>query len=443
MLPGWASGFYGYRDCHIDLASMAAYAGARLITAEATGLDVQSRHILIGNSASSGCDTASGEASTQQRQEQQQPFEESSQERVPYDVLSIDIGITPGSSGVPGAATLATPVKPIDSFVQRYEALLERFRQAAAAAAAAAESAAGKADAGPLLRVAVVGGGAGGVELAAAVRYRLDAERRKGGWRQEAVGDVEVSLVCRGGLLAGHPPHVRRLVRRLLAERRVAVLEGDAVARVEPTELMLAGGARVPYDECLWCTAAAPAAWLRDTGLPTDRDGFISITETMQCEGGPAEVFAAGDVASSARHPRPKAGVYAVRQGPPLAANVMALLQGRPLQPFVPQRTALALISMGDRFCVASRTGGQAGTAAGSHGKGAEGDGPEWPLGWLLNGGGGRAAWSGPLLWAWKDRIDRAFMRKYGEDLMAGNAELQGPSEGLRAAGGSDRTHAD
>ena len=56
--------------------------------------------------------------------------------------------------------------------------------------------------------------------------------------------------------------------------------------------------------------------------LCADDKGFVAISATLQCSGGPANVFAVGDVASSAAHPRPKAGVFAVRQGPPLTANL-------------------------------------------------------------------------------------------------------------------------
>ena len=80
-----------------------------------------------------------------------------------------------------------------------------------------------------------------------------------------------------------------------------------------------------------------------------DASGFLAINEFLQSAGGPPEVFAAGDVAASKPYPRPKAGVYAVRQGPPLAANLRASLLGQPLRPFVPQATALALISTGNR----------------------------------------------------------------------------------------------
>ena len=86
--------------------------------------------------------------------------------------------------------------------------------------------------------------------------------------------------------------------------------------------------------------------------------------------------------------PYPKSGVYAVRQGPVLAANLLAYAAGRALERYVPQPRSLALISAGDRYAVASR---------------------------------GIFAAQGRWVWRWKDRIDRAFMAKY-------------TPEGLRAA---------
>ncbi|KAG2447947.1 hypothetical protein HYH02_006978 [Chlamydomonas schloesseri] len=555
MLPGWAAGFYTFRQVHIDLQRLAAYAGARLVLGEAVGVDVQDRRVLLAPPPPGAGDggapahPSSGQqhhlhrqAVQQQAQAQAQVHRQhpnhcnnssSSSSSSRYDVLSINTGITPGAGGVPGAQDHTTPVKPIDGFVRRFEGLLQRYRDAAAKASILdqqeegeqeQESSSQKVGTGgggggggggqrkddprrrrrPVMRVVVVGGGAGGVELAAAVRYRLEEERRRGGW-PVACAAAHVSLVCRGGLLPGHPPHVRRLVGRLLASEEeeegrlglglglglgVEVRQRAEVTRVSPGRLHLRpsgpgqgeeqGAEVLLADEVLWCTQAAPPEWLAASGLPTDGRGFLALNECLQADGGPPEVFGAGDVASVSRHPRPKAGVFAVRQGPPLARNLAAQLSGRPLEPFTPQSTALALITLGGRFCIASRTAGDGGgrdpqaarsvAAAGAgakHSRGTGGaavgstvgptpqaaqnhpgagagaggrsggggggghgdveedaadDGPEWPLGWLLNGCGGLAVrLTGPLLWRWKDGIDRAFMRRYGEGLPPGD----------------------
>lgn len=48
MLPGFVSGFYSFDDCHIDLARLSTWAGARLVHAEATGIDIKVR-ILVAS----------------------------------------------------------------------------------------------------------------------------------------------------------------------------------------------------------------------------------------------------------------------------------------------------------------------------------------------------------------------------------------------------------
>lgn len=169
MLPGYVAGKYSYDDCHIDVARLAAFAGARLVVAEAVGLDLQRRRVLLGNS---GGGDGSGAVA---------------RPPIAYDVLSIDIGIAPGAAGVPGALEHATPVKPIERFVARFEALLARGRRrqrqqqrdegsSVGSGGSSVGGGAGGGAPGEPVRVAVVGGGAGGVELALALQERLAAE---------------------------------------------------------------------------------------------------------------------------------------------------------------------------------------------------------------------------------------------------------------------------
>jgi selenide,water dikinase len=325
MLPGYVAGHYTFEECHIDLGRLARFAGARLIRDEAIGLDRARRFVQCR-----------------------------AHPPIRWDLLSIDIGSAPRSGDVPGAAEHTIAVKPIAQFAARWEALLARAEKI------------------PRLRLAVVGGGAAGVELALSTQHRLTVL---------CSGAVEVTLVTREALLPSHDRRVRRLLEQILAERGIAVLTASEVVRVEPGALICVDGKRIAFDEALWVTEAGAAPWLAETGLPLTADGFIAIDETLRSIGDP-QIFATGDVAAMIAHPREKAGVYAVRQGPPLAANLRRALAGKRPQRAVPQRGGLALIGTGDGHAVASR-------------------GPFAAYG---------ASW-----WRLKDWIDRRWMRRYRE----------------------------
>jgi selenide,water dikinase len=341
MLPGYVAGHYSFEECHIDLGQLTTFAGARLIHDEAIGLDRAACAVLTRDHPP-----------------------------IRYDILSIDVGSAPRSDDVPGAAEHTIVVKPIARFAERWEALLERAEKM------------------PRLRLAVVGGGAGGVELALAAHQRL----------AELIGDaIEVTLVTKEALLPSHNARVRLLFEKILAERGLTAITGSPVIRVEPAVLVCADGRRIEFDEALWVTEAGAAPWLPETGLPL-KDGFVAIDDRLRSTGD-LRIFAAGDVATMVAHPREKAGVYAVRQGPPLAANLRRVLAGKRPHRAVPQKRALALIGTGDKQAVASR---------------------------------GPFAAYGPRLWQLKEWIDRRWMRRY-TDL----PEMQpGPGEEPMRCGG-------
>lgn len=326
MLPGHVAGLYARDDIHIDLQRLARATGTRLIHAEAVGLDRAAKRVLLRG-----------------------------RPPIAYDLVSLDTGIVPAMDAIDGAADHALPVKPIGSFLDRFDALLVRCA----------------APDGPR-HVAVVGGGAGGVELLLSVRTRLRAAARD-------PDAFTFRLVTDGDLLPGHNVAVRAAFARVLRRRGIAVTVNRRVTAVRADRLVLDDGADLPCDAALVVTAAAPPPWFRATGLALDTGGFVAVTPTLQ-SANDADVFAVGDCAAMIESPREKAGVFAVRQGPPLARNLRARAHDRPLTAYRPQRRYLALISTGERHAIASRGGWK-----------AEGD-------WL---------------WRLKDVIDRRFMAMY------------------------------
>jgi len=332
MLPGFIAGHYTHELCHIDLRPLARFAGAHLIHDEAIGLDTTERRVACRAHAP-----------------------------VAYDIVSIDIGSTPHLASIPGAEQYATPVKPIDGLAARWAKIVARTL-----------------DGRYTPRFLTVGGGAGGVELTLAMRYRLRA--LLSGQGRNADG-ASFTLVTRGQLLPSHNPIVRYWFRQHLKARGVHVIENNAVCEVQQGVVLCADGQRLAFDELIWVTQAGAASWLAESGLALDEGGFIKIDATLRSVSDPCG-FAAGDAASNIQYPRPKAGVFAVRQGPPLAENLRRAIVGKALAPFVPQSKFLSLITTGDRYAVASR-------------------------GWL--------AAQGRLVWYWKDWIDQSWMRQYQE----------------------------
>jgi selenide, water dikinase len=333
MLPGYVAGHYRFDEAHIDLGRLAAFAGARLFRDEVIGIDRPQGRVICRN-----------------------------RPPVPYDLLSINIGSTPQMRQVPGAEANAVAVKPIAKFNERWLALLERVR----------------ASTGPM-RIAVVGGGAGGVELLLAMQFRLGNELRALGHDPKRLAFM--LLTAGDDILPTHNTRVRRRFREVLAERGVEVLVSSAVEDVSPRALRTGDGRSIAVDETIWVTQAGGPTWLRDTGLALDDQGFILVNDRLQSLSDP-KVFAAGDIASIEGRPLEKAGVFAVRMGKPLARNLRLSLAGAPLAGYRPQRRWLALISTGDRHAVASR---------------------------------GQLDFAGDWVWRWKDSIDRRFMRRFSE----------------------------
>ncbi|NER34391.1 MAG: FAD-dependent oxidoreductase [Oscillatoria sp. SIO1A7] len=347
MLPGHIAGFYNYDEAHIDLRSLAKFARARLHLDRAVGLDLTNNRVICANSSP-----------------------------IDFDILSIDIGSTPATISVPGASELAIPAKPVPQFLHHWNQILEQTSQSTQ---------------NPV-RLGIVGGGAGGVELALAIQARL-----------HDLHNLEIHLFQRGAeIMPQHNRYVRRKLQAIFSRRSIQLHLGETVSALEKLpekrsdksppaiqekldkEILVIcnSGLTVECDRVFWVTNASAPKWLAESGLSTDSAGFIQVQDTLQSLSHP-HIFASGDIATNPRHPRPKAGVFAVRQGKPLFDNLQRFFLGKPLKPYKPQKQLLALIGTGTGEAIASR--------------GSIGLGPY------------------RLLWYWKDWIDRKFMAKFSD----------------------------
>lgn len=300
MLPGLLAGHYRRGDAQIDVAALAERAFVEFEQGEVERLDLQARLALLKGGRSFN-----------------------------YDLASLNAGSLIDVS-FPGAEH-ALPVKPFERF-------LSQLRLAE--------------------RVAVIGAGAAGAEIAMALRHR----------------GAQVTLYSEQAL---QPPALAERVVQQLRRRKVDFRPGMAVTALEPGPVVIAGAARQAFDLVLLSTGARALNWLSESGLATDESGFALAHPTLQSVSHP-EVFVLGDCATLRDSPHPKSGLYAVRHGEALAANLRRLFSGQPLQPYLPQKRALLLLSCGARYAIAQRG--------------------EWSA-------------QGRALWWLKDRIDRRWMR--------------------------------
>ncbi len=329
MVPGLIEGRYELDQLTFDLVGLARAAGAKFLKDSATRIDAQARTVTL----------ASGES-------------------LAYDVASIAIGGAPAAATIPGVAAHALFVKPID----RARALLPAIELAAS-------------NAGPEpLQVVVVGAGPTGIEIALALRARLD---RLGANR------AIITLVDSSNILLRQAGQAASDAAEAALKRGEVTLRlSTGIEEVGPAHVRVSGGRVIPADLVIWCAGTEAPALLRDSGLPVEAHGYLTVQNTLAVPGATG-LYGAGDAVSLQYSPRlPKSGVNAVRQGPVLAHNVGVALGTGPSKPafFRPDTRALALLNTGDGAAIASWSG---------------------------------LAFTGRWAMALKDRIDRRFMRRF------------------------------
>lgn len=320
MVPGFVAGDYALHELEIDVLPLARRAKAGVILSAGVDLDPVRKVISI---------------------EGRPPIR--------FDLASLDVGSTVRGLDLPGVSKHTLATRPIGRFVEAIDDRLEAF---------------GKLGHPP--RILLVGGGAAGTELA----FTIDARLRRAGIKPSLAiitGDEE--------LLSGTSNQTRRVVAREVEARGIETIVSRRVVRADASGVVIApvDGLVADADEIqlradlvVWATGAAPIAFPGGEGgesgegttaLSRDAGGFLEIRDTLQTVGFD-DVFAVGDCARLVNHPWvPRAGVYAVRQGPILEQNLRARLDGKKLRPYRPQRNFLSLLYLGEQRALGSKWG--------------------------------------------------------------------------------------
>ena len=294
MVPGYVAGTYPQEAISVDVVALTRRANGRFIKARVIGLDPNRRTVRLAEA-----------------------------DPVEYDLVSFNLG-----SQAAGAD--ADAVKP-------HAVLLKPFTQAIHLRRRIQTLAQEKNDS--VCHIAVVGGGAAGCEIACA----LEAVLARAG-RPHQVSLFEASST----ILSGYSVAFRRRAERVLRHRKLAVHTGRSVCRVHSDAVELDNGDTMPARLTVWLSGAAAPPVFRDCGLSLDARGFLLVTDSLHALDD-GRVFGVGDCATLAAHPHtPKAGVYAVRQGPVLWESLIASLNGSPLPLYMPQSGFLSILNTAD-----------------------------------------------------------------------------------------------
>jgi selenide,water dikinase len=325
MIPGFVAGHYEIDDLTVELKVLCEKARVELVPSTVTLVSTMAREVICANGTV-----------------------------VPYDVLSVDVGSHPYIGGARGVEKHAVIIRPLERLLKGWSDVVVRARD------------------GQIGAVTVVGGGAGGVELALAMEYRL---------RQElGLAWAHVRLISNTPLIVPELSAGARLrLAAKFARRNVGLHLESAVTEVGPGYVRTEHGLEFASEAVFWAAGGIAPEWIRDSGFATDERGYLLTNDFLQSPSNP-DVFAAGDCQTQVGRKYARAGVFAVRAAPILVKNLRAALAGAPLVPFKTSPRYLALVSTGSRHAV---------------------------------GAWGGLSWEGGWTWQWKDRIDRRFVARY------------------------------
>jgi NADH:ubiquinone reductase (H+-translocating) len=267
----------------------------------------------------------------------------------PYDQVVLALGSSTSDFGLPGVADHTWALKTLDD--------ADALRNHLVWLLELADTIEDEARRDRLLTLVVVGGGFTGVETAGEIVELFRSVLRF--YKRLEGRCLKVILVEAGPvLLAGLPAKMGEYSRRILEQRGVEVLTGDGVTAVDERGLTLQSGRRIESETIVWSAGVKPSPSIAKIDLAKTKRGAIETGSDMRVAGVDG-AWALGDCAAI---PDGEGGLYpmtaqhAIREGPALADNIVAVLRGAPTKPFR-YRTLGMMAALGGRKAVAQVPG--------------------------------------------------------------------------------------
>ncbi len=291
MLPGFVAGHYALEDTSIALEPLVQRSGIRWVQRSVVAMDAQQQRLRLDDGSTLSYDWLSVNTSPVQDRDQLE-------------------------QALPGSREHGMFLRPMEAFCALWPRVVDMGSSRP-------------------LRIAVIGAGAGSIELALAARRRLP--------------NAAVTLVCGSAPLLSHfPGGLQQRLSAVLKRHNVTVLQDTALA-ITTAGIQLGCGAELACDVPLLTTGAQPPRWLADSGLTLDDHGFVAVDGHLRSTSH-SRVFAVGDVGT-------RASRSSIRTGQVLATNLAAAISGLATKPHPAPATSLLLLACGGKYAVGSWRG--------------------------------------------------------------------------------------
>jgi selenide,water dikinase len=324
MIPSFLAGVYRSEELQFDLDSICRRLGVIFINKSVVKIDTDQNLVMCMDGQS-----------------------------LKYDICSVNIGIRPRMiSSQSQNSDQIFYLKPISSLIGKWRLLISQFSSL-------------ESD----LDFTIVGGGAAAFEIAIACRRHFKNFKTK------------IRIVTGNKtLLSEQNIKVQKFAHESLDAHAIDCIEGQRVTKICEKSLVLDDGSEIPRQIVFVGVSAEAPKLFRESKLPINEDGFIQVDEFLRVLGH-SNLFAAGDCCEFTPHHLPKAGVFAVREGPVLFENIKAkILDQTHLTKYIPQKHWLSILVSGESKAILCYR---------------------------------NFAIRGRIAWLLKDYIDRRFMRRF------------------------------